>query len=110
MPHCKPSFRRLLVPAIALLAARSISKYRPRCPILGVSAWPAVVRAFALNWGITGLLFEGDVAHSNEDAIAFAVRKAKDLGMARPGEVCVVTAGRSRESGSTNLIRVVGVE
>jgi pyruvate kinase len=90
--------------------ARSISKYRPRCPILGVSAWPEVVRAFAMNWGVTGLLFEGDVARGNEDAITFAIRKAKDLGMAQTGEVCVVTAGTSRESGSTNLIRVVAVE
>ena len=29
--------------------------------------------------------------------------------LAAPGDVCVVTAGRSRETGSTNLIRVVSV-
>ena len=41
--------------------------------------------------------------------IDFAVRRARELGIVAPGDVCVVTAGRSRETGSTNLIRVVSV-
>jgi len=89
--------------------ARSISKYRPRCPILGVSAWPAVVRKLALNWGVTGLSLHASADASNEDAIAYAVRRARETGIAEPGDVVVVTAGVSRETGSTNLIRVVTV-
>jgi hypothetical protein len=46
---------------------------------------------------------------SDDDVIDFALRRARDLGIAAPGDVCVVTAGRSRETGSTNLIRVVSV-
>ena len=89
--------------------ARWISKYRPRCPILGVSRWPAVARAFAMNWGVTGVLLESDASLSDDDVIDFALRRARELGIAAPGDVCVVTAGRSRETGSTNLIRVVSV-
>lgn len=89
--------------------ARSISKYRPRCPILGVSVWPTVVRKLALNWGVTGLSLQASAHGSNEDAIAFAVRRARETGVAEPGDVVVVTAGVSRETGSTNLIRVVTV-
>jgi len=89
--------------------ARSISKYRPRCPILGVSVWPQVVRKLALNWGVTGLSLESAGEGSNEDAIAFAVQRAREIGVADPGDVVVVTAGVSRETGSTNLIRVVTV-
>ena len=90
--------------------ARFISKYRPRCPILGVSTWPAVVRAFALNWGVNGLLYEGDGELDGDDRmIDFALARAQELGIAARGDLCVVTAGRSRETGSTNLIRVVTV-
>ena len=89
--------------------ARSISKYRPRCPILGVSRWPAVVTAFAMNWGVTGVLLESDGSASDDEVIALAMRRAKEAGIATTGDVCVVTAGVSRETGSTNLIRVVSV-
>ena len=90
--------------------ARSISKYRPRCPILGVSLSPTVVRAFAMNWGVTGVLLENASAGDNEAMIGFALRRARELGITAPGDVCVVTAGVSRETGSTNLIRVVNAE
>jgi pyruvate kinase len=90
--------------------ARSISKYRPRCPILGVSRWPAVVRAFAMNWGVTGVLLESDGSMADDEVIQFALRRAREAGITAPGDVCVVTAGVSRETGSTNLIRVVNAE
>jgi pyruvate kinase len=90
--------------------ARSISKYRPRCSILGVSRSPSVVRAFAMNWGVTGVLLESDVSAADDVVIAVALRRARELGIAASGDVCVVTAGRSRETGSTNLIRVVSVD
>jgi pyruvate kinase len=90
--------------------ARSISKYRPRCPILGVSRNPAVVRAFAMNWGVSGILLGADVeVTSDQDVAEVALRKARELGLVESGELCVLTAGRSRESGSTNMIRVVQV-
>jgi len=90
--------------------ARSISKYRPRCPILGVSRNPAVVRAFAMNWGVSGILLGPDVeATSDQDVAEVALRQAREQGLVESGELCVLTAGRSRESGSTNMIRVVQV-
>ena len=63
-----------------------------------------------MNWGVTGVLLESDPGVSDDDVIDFALRRARDLGIAAPGDVCVVTAGRSRETGSTNLIRVVNAE
>jgi pyruvate kinase len=86
--------------------SRAISKYRPACPILAVSTRPEVVRRLALNWGVTGLLHEGPAG--DEEKVAFGVARARAL-CSEPGDVLVVTAGISREAGSTNLIRVVTV-
>src|SRR5262249_1016329 len=55
-----------------------ISKYRPRCPILGVSHAPAVVRAFAMNWGVTGVLLESELDATDDQVIQFAVRRARE--------------------------------
>lgn len=86
--------------------SRAISKHRPSCPILAISTRPELVRRLALNWGVTGLLFEGSAG--DEEKVAFGVERARAL-CSEPGDVLVVTAGISQEAGSTNLIRVVTV-
>ena len=85
--------------------SRSISKYRPDCPILAVSAHPHVVRRLSMNWGVTPLLFAGQ--RSDAAMIEFGVRRGRELGYIQKGDVVVVTAGIDRKTGSTNLIRVV---
>jgi pyruvate kinase len=87
--------------------ARSISKYRPTCPILAVTSSQDVVRKLAMNWGVAAVLFEGD--RSDEAMVQYAVQCGRDLGVLRPGDVVVVTAGVHQETGSTNAIRVVTV-
>ena len=84
--------------------SRSISKYRPHCPILAVSSVPTAVRRLALNWGVTGLLYEGE--GGDDDKTEFGLSRAREC-CAEPGDVIVVTAGISREAGSTNRISVL---
>ena len=88
--------------------SRSISKYRPDCPILAVTGSRDVVRKLAMNWGVTALQFEGERA--DEQMIRFGVQRGREQGFIQRGDVVVATAGISRETGSTNLIRVVTVE
>ncbi|MEN8158755.1 MAG: pyruvate kinase [Myxococcota bacterium] len=86
--------------------SRAISKHRPPCPILAVTTRPELVRRLALNWGVTGLLFEDSAG--DEEKVAFGIERARAL-CSEPGDVVVVTAGISQETGSTNLVRVVTV-
>ncbi len=87
--------------------SRAISKYRPRCPILAVTTTEQVARRLALNWGITALPLPDET--DDEVRIAAGVERARALGCAASGDAVVVTAGISREAGSTNLVRVVTV-
>ncbi len=88
--------------------SRSISKYRPDCPIVAITSSKDVVRKLAMNWGVTALLFEGERVDAR--MIQFGVESGREQGFIQPGDVVVATAGISREAGSTNLIRVVTVE
>jgi pyruvate kinase len=88
--------------------SRSISKYRPECPILALSSSQKVVRRLALNWGVTAMRFDGEP--SDEAMIRFGLTRAVEIGCVRRGDVVVVTAGLPGRTGSTNAIRVVTVD
>jgi pyruvate kinase len=102
--------RDLQAAAILTLTAsgrtsRSISKYRPDCPILAITRSEQVTRKLALNWGVLAVPFAGE--GDDESQVRFGVERVRTLGLASPGDVVIVTAGISGEAGSTNLIRVV---
>jgi pyruvate kinase len=85
--------------------SRAISKYRPHCPILAISVSERVVRRLALNWGVTALLYHGE--RDDEAMLRFGIQRGRELGFVRADDVVVATAGVSRRTGSTNLIRVL---
>ncbi|MBW2666335.1 MAG: pyruvate kinase, partial [Deltaproteobacteria bacterium] len=87
---------------------RSISKYRPPCPILAVTNWPEVVSQLSLNWGVTAMRFEGE--RSDDAMIEFAVQRGLELGCLQAGDVVVVTTGIDRTTGSTDTIRVITLD
>lgn len=87
--------------------SRSISKFRPRCPILAITVSPDVVSKLSMNWGVTGIHF--DAEGSDDEMLAFAVRRGVELGYIDPGDIIVATHGVDRESGSTSMIRVLNV-
>jgi len=87
--------------------SRMISKYRPPCPILAVTASAAVERRLCMNWGVTALCCDGQ--NGDEAKMAFGIRRARELGYVEDGDVVVATAGLSKQVGTTNMIRVLTV-
>ena len=53
-------------------------------------------------------LRQGRAIAGDDEKVAVGVERARAL-CAKPGDVVVVTAGISKEAGSTNLIRVLTV-
>jgi pyruvate kinase len=87
--------------------SRSISKFRPRCPILAITVSADVVSKLSMNWGVTGIHFDSE--GSDDEMLSFAARRGTELGYVEPGDIIVVTHGVDRESGSTSMIRVLNV-
>jgi pyruvate kinase len=88
--------------------SRSISKFRPQCPILAITVSPDVVRKLSMNWGVTALLFDGD--RSDDEMLRFAIRRARQLGYVARGDVVVATHGVDQQTRSTNMIQVMTVD
>ena len=87
--------------------ARCISKFRPRSPILAVTRSHTVRRRLSLNWGVMPIHYVGE--GDDDTRVGFAVKKAKDIGHLRSGDLVVATAGRSQQTGGTDMIQVLRV-
>jgi pyruvate kinase len=88
--------------------SRQVSKYRPDCPIIAVTASQDVIRRLTMNWGVIAVRYEG--AADDQAKIDAGVAWARDHGVVRENSVVVATAGISSETGSTNMLRVVTVD
>ena len=87
--------------------SRLVSKHRPECPILAVTASQTVARRLCMNWGVNPVVYAGNP--SDDEKISVALDAARELDMVEDGDIVVVTAGRHEESGGTNVIRVLTV-
>jgi pyruvate kinase len=85
--------------------ARRVSKYRPRTPILAVTAVESIRRQLSLSWGVTALkIREPKLVVSMFTEAADAGRKC---GLCSAGDLVVVTAGIPMgKSGTTNMLKV----
>ena len=85
--------------------ARMLSKYRPKCPIIGCTPVKKVARQINLSWGVQPLLIGEE--NNTDDLFEHAVDAAKKHGYVKDGEVTVITAGVPLGvTGTTNLIKV----
>ena len=102
--------------AVALVAftqsgstAGRVSKYRPRMPILAITPDAVVVGRLMLRWGVYP--FQIAKASSVDDLFTIAAKLSEELGLAKPGDLVVITGGIPIEvAGPTNLLTVKMVE
>ena len=82
-----------------------MSKYRPKMPILAMTPDSVVVGRLMLRWGVYP--FQVARASSIDDLFAAAAKLSEELGLAKSGDLVVITGGIPiGVTGSTNLLKV----
>ncbi|MBL7126612.1 MAG: pyruvate kinase [Dehalococcoidales bacterium] len=85
--------------------AGRVSKYRPRMPILAITPDCNVCRRLLLHWGVHPEYIPE--RKSMDELFATGVRLAKEMKVARPGDLIIITGGIPiGVAGSTNLLKV----
>ncbi len=85
--------------------ARRVSKYRPEVPILAIGPSEPICRRLLLCWGVQ--TFQIAKPSSVDELFATGARLPKDRGMARSGDLIVITGGLPLGvAGTTNLLKV----
>jgi pyruvate kinase len=88
--------------------ARTVASYRPQVPIFAVTPEPETFRQLALVWGVVPALV--DHLPTYDSLLTIARHKLLELGLAKPGERVVVTAGVPFDQpGTTNLLKIEAV-
>ena len=85
--------------------ARMISKYRPSCPIIGLTTDETTCRQMNMSWGIIPSLISEQ--ENTDDLIRNALEVSVQEGLINTGDLVVITAGVPLGvSGNTNLLKV----
>jgi len=85
--------------------SRLISKHRPECPIVSITASKRVARRLSMNWGVAAVLYTGEPG--DKAKIQFAAECVQKMGLAGAGDSIIVTAGHTQRSGGTDMIRII---
>jgi pyruvate kinase len=94
----------LVVPTRSGRTARLVSAHRPRVPVLALSERPGTVRRLNLLFGVTPAA-HGD-APILDELLTGCAERARELGLARSGDLIGITAGLAQQNLGTNLLEV----
>jgi len=95
----------IITPTESGHTARMISKYRPKAPIVAVTANETVCRRLSLAWGVYPKL--GRIATTTDEMLEIAVEESLNSGIVKHGDLVVITAGVPvGEAGTTNLMKI----
>ncbi|MFC1892630.1 pyruvate kinase [Chloroflexota bacterium] len=88
---------------------RRVSKYRPRVPILAITPSDVVSGKLLLYWGVYP--FQVDPASSVDELFKMGAKLAKGTGLAKAGDLIVITGGAPiGVAGTTNLLKVEKID
>ncbi len=86
--------------------ARLVARFRPPCPIIGLTDRIETQRQLSLSWGVIPQLV--DAFHDTDRMFASARSWALERGLATEGDRLIITAGVPvGVSGTTNLLKVM---
>ncbi|MFC2007669.1 pyruvate kinase [Chloroflexota bacterium] len=95
----------IIAPTQSGSTARRISKYRPQMPVLALTSDARVRNQLLLCWGVQS--FQIAELSSVNEFFTEATVLVKELGLAKPGDLVVITGGIPLGiAGSTNLLKV----
>jgi pyruvate kinase len=85
--------------------AGRVSKYRPGVPVLAITPNESISGKLVLLWGVYPVQI--GPASTVDELFSIGARLAKEAGLARPGELIVITGGVPiGVAGTTNLLKV----
>jgi pyruvate kinase len=94
----------IVVPTGSGRTARLVSSYRPRVPVLAVSARPETVRRMNLLFGVHAV--GAQQWESLRQLLDDCARLASEQGVAKSGDLIAITAGLPSQELGTNLFEV----
>ncbi|MGD6967579.1 pyruvate kinase [Rossellomorea vietnamensis] len=99
------SVNAIVAPTESGHTAKMISKYRPKAPIIAVTANDSVSRKLALAWGVYPQM--GRKVSTTDEMLEMAVEESVNSGLITHGDRIIITAGVPiGESGTTNLMKI----
>lgn len=85
--------------------AKMVSKFKPACPIIGITPSQKMRRQLALSWGVYPFIISRE--KNTDKLFSKAVSKSLETGIIKKGDLVVLTAGvPTWVSGTTNIMKV----
>lgn len=85
--------------------AKTLSKYRPSCPIIAATTSDVAQRQLNLSWGVIPI--KAQEMSDSDSLFNHAVKRSMEEGLLNDGDLIVITAGLPLGiSGTTNMMKV----
>lgn len=97
--------RAILTPTESGFTARMVSKYRPKAPIIAITANDHALMRLSLIWGVIPV--KGNSSTSTDEMFETVLHSGAQLDIVNSGDYVIICGGVPLgKSGSTNLIRI----